>query len=288
MRIFLASVLLLIVVSPQAGGQGTKVVLRHTSGDHTSEETTYRMGDRRRTEYRNNAQRRNAAGLLVRADPPANVIIQRCDLGQSFELNTHMQEYTSKEYPPKPPTPEERKERGLDEPDWDTSLLPVVRVEITTTDTGERDEIFGHVARHVITTFKETPFKETPLNDSRNESPVFVTDGWYIDFDRRISCEPKPSQQPRYTFSWVGAGGRLVPSERTESVEVGRREMGLLVRKAQNSLSTTNPVNIGNDYIQTTNEPDVTEFYEGPLDPALFEIPPGFKVVENLRWSSTE
>ena len=284
MRVFLASVLLLAVFRLQAVGQETKVVVRHTSSDHTSEVTTYTMGDRRRTEYRNNAQRRNAAGLLVRVDPPANAVIQRCDLGQVFELNTQMQEYTSKEYPPKPPTPEERKERSLEEPDWDTSPLPVVRVEITTIDTGERDEIFGHVARHVI-----TRVKETPLNDSRNESPVFVTDGWYIDFDRRISCESKPSEQlMRYGFSWVGAGGRWVPFERTESVEVGRREMGLLVRKAQNSLSTTNPTNIGNDYIEATNEPDVTEFFEGPLDPALFEIPPGFKVVENLQWSSTE
>jgi hypothetical protein len=51
-------------------------------------------------------------------------------------------------------------------------------------DTGERKDFFGHPARHVITTTKETP-----LHESHSEARESVTDGWYIDLDTRISCD---------------------------------------------------------------------------------------------------
>ncbi len=103
MLVFLSWVLLLSLGGPQAVGKniGTKVVVRHTSGDHTSEFTTYTMGDRRRMESRNSAQRRNAAGVLEYVDPPDNVRIMRCDLHQTFTLNTVAKEYASAVYPPR-------------------------------------------------------------------------------------------------------------------------------------------------------------------------------------------
>jgi hypothetical protein len=240
--------------------------------------TEYTMGDRRRTEYRNTAQTRNAAGLFEPADPSPNVVIQRCDLGRSFDLNTKAQEYNSKEYPPKPMTPDERKERGWEDPDWDTSPLPVVRVETTTVDTGEREKMFGQWARHI-----RTEIKVTPLSDSKNKPSVFVTDGWYIDYDRRISCQPKPETETKsHAFSGMVISGRRVLTQRIENIEIGHREEGLLVKKGQNSWSTTLQGRMSKDSIDVNNDMAVTEFSEGPLDPALFEVPPGFKVVEKL------
>ncbi len=279
-------VFLLIASWPQAPQQnvGTRVVWRYASGDTAGGEiTTYTMGDRRRTEYRNTFLHRDAlASPLKPADPPANVVIQRCDLARSFELNTHTQEYASKEYPPKPMTPEERKERGVEEPDWDTSTLPAFRVETTTVDTGEREEMFGQWARHVTTTIKSTP-----LGDTKAERSVTAMDGWYIDFDRRISCEPKPSEETRsHGFSGIVMASRLVPFQKIENIEVGHREEGLLVKKGQNSVSATIQRTDAKESLTLSNETDVTEFFRGPLDPALFEVPSDFKLVDNIGWGA--
>lgn len=283
-------VFLFIANWPQTPQQnvGTKVVWRNASGDTAGGEiTTYTMGDRRRTEYRNTAMHRDArAAPLTPADPPANVVIQRCDLGRSFELNTHTQQYASKEYPPKPLTPEERKERGLEEPDWDTSTLPAVRVETTTVDTGEREEIFGQVARHVTITYKTTS-----LPDSQNEpsvpgafrQAVFVMDGWYIDFDQRISCEPRLATRI-HNFSGITSGRHTTFTQKTENIEVGHREEGLLVKKGQNNRSTTFQRTDAKEQITLNNETNVTECFKGPLDPALFEVPSDFKLVGKIEW----
>jgi hypothetical protein len=237
MLLFLSWFLLLNpAVRPQGNQQnvGTKLVRHYTSGTFAGGEvTTYTMGDRRRTEYRNTSNNRNPDGSFSIGDPPANVVIQRCDLGRSFGLNTKTQEYSEKEYPPKPLTPEERKARGFDDSDWDTSNLPAYRVETTTVDTGEREEMFGQSARHVITTTKTTR-----LDDPKSDPSVFVKDGWYIDYDRRISCEP--AQETKiHTFGGVIAGGQLLRTERSESVLVGQREEGLLVKGNQNSRIAT-------------------------------------------------
>jgi hypothetical protein len=278
MLLFLSWVVLLNAW-PQGTQQtvGTKLVWHYTSGSFAGGEvTTYTMGDRRRTEYRNTMLHRDTVHEPMKlTDPSPNVVIQRCDLGQVFELNTKKADFTSKEYPPKPLTPEERTARGLDDPDWDTSTLPARRVETTTVDTGEREEIFGQWARYVITTYKSTP-----LGNTKAEPSVTVTDGWYLDYDRRISCEPKPSGEPKvHDFTWFFSGRRW-PVEKIENIEVGHRETGLLVRKGHNTLVSTLK---GSNGIDLSSDREITEFSKGPLDPALFEVPPGFTRLDSLQ-----
>ncbi|HXZ11098.1 MAG TPA: hypothetical protein VEG64_01785 [Candidatus Sulfotelmatobacter sp.] len=277
---FLYWLLLLVAARPQTTQQnvGTKLVWHYAAGTFAGGEVTiYTLGDRRRTEYHNTAQNRNPDGSFSAGDPAANVVIQRCDLGRSFGLNTKAQAYSEKAYPPKPLTPEERKARGFDNSDWDTSNLPAFRVQTTTVDTGEREEMFGQWARHVITTTKMTP-----LGDTKGEPSVFVKDGWYIDYDRRISCEPKPAEETEtHTFGGIFISGRLMRTQKIETVEVGHRESGLLVKGGQDSSTTaitgSNGVNVS-----LSNDIQVTEFYRGPLDLALFEVPEGFKLGDTV------
>jgi hypothetical protein len=275
---FLYWAFLLIASWPQAPQQnvGTKLVWHYTSGTFAGGEvTTYTTGDRRRTEYRNTSKHRNPDGSFSIGDPPANVVIQRCDLGRSFGLNTKAQEYSEKGYSPKPLTPEETKARGFDDSDWDTSNLPAYRVETTTVDTGEREEMFGQSARHVITTTKSTR-----LDDTKGEPSVSVKDGWYIDYDRRISCEPAEPIKI-HTFGGFIMGGQLLRAERLENVFVGKREEGLLVKGNQNSGTTT--INGSNGVnLRLSNDVQVTDFYRGPLDPTLFEISTGFKLGDTV------
>jgi hypothetical protein len=285
MLLFLSWVLFLSVGGPQAVGKntGTKVVVRYTSGDHTSESTTYTMGGRRRTESRNSAQRRNADGLLEYVDPPDNVRILRCDLGQSFTLNTSAKEYAAAVYPPKPLTPEEMAALGWKEPEAAEAGPPAMRIEITTVVTGEREKIFGRVARHVI-----TKQRQIHLEGSHQQEPeVVLTDGWYIDFDRSVSCEPGVPEDVQIQ-NFMIINGRYVSMPKTEYVEIGAREKGLAVKEAHYPKNKVIPAAGTEISPGLTYEFEVTQFVEGPLDPALFEVPPGFKRVEVIQWRSAE
>jgi hypothetical protein len=273
MLLFLSWVLVFIGAWPQSTEQnvGTKLVWHYTSGTFAGGEVTrYTMGDRRRTEYRNTSKNRNLDGSFSIGDPSANVVIQRCDLGRSFGLNTKAQEYSEKEYPPKSMTPEA-------DPDWDTSKLPAYRVETTTVDMGEREEIFGQRARHIVTTTKTTP-----LGDTKGEPSIFVKDGWYIEYDPRISCDPRPPAGPKgHDFGWFYKGAHRWPMEKIENAQIGERETGLFVEGNQDSRSMTitgsNGVNV-----TLSNDIQVTEFYKGPLSPALFDVPTGFKLGDTV------
>jgi len=167
-------VLLLIAAWPQGAREtaGTKLILRYASGSFAGGEiTTYTMSDRRRTEFHNTSLGKDAIHEPLKpADPLANVVIERCDLGRRFELNTKTHEYTSKEYPPKPLTLEERKTRG-----WENQTGTLCFVSRRLQETrGEREEIFRQEARHVITTTKTTRCPN-PRSNRRSPSPTHGT-----------------------------------------------------------------------------------------------------------------
>ena len=270
-------ILLLSVLATQtAENAGTKVVIRNTFGGQSSDNTTYWTADRRRTEFRHAVQRTKEDGSVEWVDEVASVFIVRCDLGQSFTLKMKAEEYSVAEYPPKRLTPEEMTARGTP-----VAPQPTLRIEIATVDTGEREKMFGHVARHVITTTKQIP-----LEGSHTQAQETVRDGWYIDVDRRISCDPKPPAGSGSGFIAISAaavGGKEMMMERPEFVDIGARETGFPVKEVRTTTGETVPatgVRRGSDSI---NESEVTQFGAMPLDPALFEVPPGFKHVERSQ-----
>jgi hypothetical protein len=250
---------------------GTAITVQSNVRGNQAQRTTYIQPDRQRMEYR------NSFGAGRGTEPvygPRLVRIVRCDLGQSFELNLDTQEYTSTPYPPKPLTPEELEARGLDNRPQQPAA-PTIRVEIKTTDTGERKEIFGRTARHVITTTTQTP-----LAGSHSSPQDSVSDGWYIDFDQQLSCDPKRTGSGNGTiFSYVSSGNAKVPMEKPEFITIGDRETGFPLDLTQTSKSPSHLP----DGTVTRFESRVTRFEEGPLDPALFEIPSGFKHVYRIE-----
>jgi hypothetical protein len=282
MRNFFPISILLIFSWSQLPQQnvGTQLVWHYVGGTFDGGEvTTYIMGDRRRTEFHNTSMRRQPDGSFAREDPPANVVIERCDLGRSFGLNTDSHQYSQHPFPPQIPISEERKASGFDNSDWDAVNLPSYRVEITTVDTGEREQIFGQTARHVITTTKSTP-----TGDTKGDPHTSVKDGWYIEYDRRVSCEPRPVMQVRSFGGFLRASGtRLIRTTKAETAFVGTPENGLFVRGKPSSfsisISGSNGVNLS-----FSNDAGVTAFYRGPLDPALFEVPAGYMLGDRILY----
>ena len=266
--------LLLVLALPQTPeGSGVKITTRSGPLGNSHERTSYLQADRERLEYTNSVGGKYTATIYG----PRLVRIVRCDLGQSFELNLETAEYTSAPYPPKPLTQEEIKARGLDSPAMRSTENPTLRVEIKTRDTGERKEMFGRTARHVITTRTQTP-----LNGSHSEPQEAVTDGWYIDFDHQLPCDSKPLKGKQgYISGWVGVNNGRYPMEKPEFVYIGEPETGFPIAVTLTSKSASSAP----DAFVSTFETRVTEFTEGPLDPALFEIPLGFKHVDHIERS---
>jgi hypothetical protein len=240
-----------------------------------SQYTLYIGTDRKRMEYQ------NATGGGVHADGtvdmrpgPRLASITRCDLGQTFDLNLEDREYVVSPYTLRTLTRIGIATRDLSVPGKIDSATPTVRIETTTVDTGERKELFGRLARHVITTSKQTP-----LAGSHAESQETVTDGWYIDLDTSITCDVKwPVDKRSQAHLRAGPLG-----EKYEFVDKGNAETGFAVeRKTRWRSGLTTPDGTKTE-IAYTSELKTTEFTEGRLDPALFEISPSFRKVNDIN-----
>jgi hypothetical protein len=260
-----------------SGGNGIKMTIQYGQVGNSGQHTIYLQGDRKRTEYQNSFGMKKADGSLQPIYGPHIVSITRCDLGQNFELNLDAREYTTAPYPPKAFTKEELKARGLDSPVTYASDKPTVRIETTTTDTGERKEIFGRTARRVITTRKHTP-----LEGARSGPQEMVTDAWYIDLSQRLSCDPKPPEG-KQGHAYVLAISGTQPLDRPEFVTIGEPERGFALNSVMTVKSTFTPPEGVPKHYDSKIETHVTQLEESPLDPALFEIPLGFKHVEHIE-----
>jgi hypothetical protein len=246
---------------------------------NTNQQIIYISGDRKRMEFRNSEGEKKADGSLQLFYGPRLVAITRCDLGQLFELNLDSSEYTSAPYPPEPLSKEQVEARGLQIPATYGSQKPTLRIEVNTTDTGERKEMFGHIARHVI-----TARKQIPLEGSQSDPQESVTDAWYIDLDQRLSCDRKLSKG-KGTHSYLRAVNGKHPIEKAEFVSTGEPETGFALISRMSSKITYKLPDGTRKESEMRHEVLVTQLEERPIDPALFEIPQGFKRVEQIQRS---
>jgi hypothetical protein len=260
------------------------------SSKNESQYTLYIETDRKRMEYQSATDIPVHAGGTVDVRlGPRLASITRCDLEQAFDLNLEDREYVVFPYPPQSLARIAIATRNLSVPQKTDSAAPTVRVETTTVDTGLRKELFGHLARHVVTTWKQTP-----LAGSHAQPQEMVTDGWYIDLDTSVACDLKwPGGKVSYAH--VRSGPAL---EKYEFIDKGNAETGFAIEQIIRSRSTVTTYDGTKIETAYTHELKITEFTEGRLDPALFEIPPGFRKVEDIdrnppltladRWFYTE
>jgi len=261
-------------VESRSGTPGIKITTRFVAGGTTEERTVFLEADRSRTEYRPSLRPVHGDGTLDTRPGPLLADIARCDLGQAFDLNLEDSEYVVTAYPRFKRTKQDIEARTENILQKVAPWVPTVREETTTVDTGERKDFFGHEARHVVTTWEETPLAGSHLEPRDN-----VMDGWFIDLDTNISCESR--QQPRNVgrrHEYHAVGG-----ERYEIIDDGIRVMGFAIERRRTSRSTVTASDGTKRPNVYTSEEKITEFYEGPLDPALFEVPGSFREVSGLR-----
>lgn len=143
----------------------------------------------------------------------------------------------------------------------------VITSVITSTDTGERKEMFGFTARHVKTSVRMESSADAcnPLNMHIEQ------DGWYIDLNFGLNCDLGGSRPP---VMRPGGGGGCQDSFRSRHVGTGRTGFPLIE-------TTIGYDQNGREQYRTTKE--VADLSRQPLDAALFDIPAGYTETNNSQ-----
>jgi hypothetical protein len=143
-------------------------------------------------------------------------------------------------------------------------------------DTGERKEIFGQLARHIITKVRQVASPGACSSNSESE-----TDGWYIGYEALPEW-----RRPRAGVYHVISGAC---GDKFDKFEVQRSGPfpGYPLATTTTTLNETRLVDGSNKEFTSSSKMEVLEFTQAPLDPALFQVPAGFRKVHRLADQKT-
>ena len=226
----------------------TKVKSRQTSGGQTYENTSYIKGKRQRSETNN--------GQMI--------MIQQCDLRRNIQIMPEAKMYMIQPYD-QPSTNTTTPNNTTAPASQPVTKGGVITSTVTTKDTGERKQMFGYTARHIITTMET---KSSPDACSQNNTKMQI-DGWYIDAAFALECDSSRA----YTGYKPKASGGC--QDRYEMKTIGLAKKGYPVWEKMTMFGPN-----GAESFSTISE--VVEFSQATLDQALFEIPEGYREVEDF------
>jgi hypothetical protein len=254
-------VLFCLLVAPLCRASDLKITVRSTTrGFPARTSTTYISGRRTRTETKprpySGFQAWNG-GPTVFSYGHRNATIYQCDTRWLMFLDLDSQEYTSVEIDEQG-RPTNPRPMGTPMPMQPSGATLTINIEDI--DTGERKVMFGYTARHIIRTEKRLP---SPGSISLAQETR--RDGWYIDLNRPEGCPPRLQNTRSEAFVLV-SGGLNGKMDKIEVHHTGVTELGYPVEVSDSSFSKT----------------ELIELSTTPLDPALFEVQPGFKQVAML------
>jgi len=222
-----------------------KIKTKQTMSGQSTENTTYIKGKRQRTEMAN--------GVMVS--------ITQCDLGKDLRLAPQTKTYTVSYYADangNPTTPVSQ-----------SSSAPVTKggiVNITTTikDTGERKQMFGYTARHIVQTV-ETESSADACYPSKSKMEM---DMWVIDAEFGLACTQNYSSSYNGGKAGGGCKDKIVPKT------IGTAKSGYPLYQKMTSFDAS-----GKESYSMIQE--VVELSKTTLDQALFEAPADYREVSD-------
>lgn len=245
----LSTIFCLVVLSVTAIAD-TKVKSRQTSGGQTYENTSYIKGKRQRSETN--------GGQMVN--------VTQCDLRRNIMIMPATKTYMIQPYDqPATSTAANTTTTPTTAPSTATKKGGLVTSTVTTRDTGERKQIFGYTARHIITTMV---MDSSPDACSQTKMKM-ETDGWYIDAAFALDCDLGSSYTPPRTHASGGC------QDRYQTKQIGAAKKGYPVYEKTTMFGPD-----GRETFSTVNE--VVEFSQATLDPALFDLPEGYREVQDF------
>ncbi len=229
----------------QAGFADIKIKTRQTTGGQSYENLTLVKGKRQRTE--------SMGGAMIN--------ITQCDLRRAIQLNPAAKTFIVNEFGEIAPQAASSAKPASTQP---TVRGGKVVSTIDVKDTGERKQMFGMQARRLIITMDT---QSSPESCSKTNSKMEI-DGWYADIAVGSDCNPGISTartapkaaggcQDQYEMKQTGAGKRGYPLyEKMTMFDGGGKE----------TMTMTS---------------EVVELSKANLDAGLFDIPDGFREVQD-------
>jgi len=151
-----------------------------------------------------------------------------------------------------------------------------VQVFSDSVDTGETKEIFGQLARHIITKVRQVASPDSCSSSSESE-----TDGWYIGYDALPEWRRPRDGKFSYLVSQFSSGNCANTFDKFELHRSGPLPGYPLAITTTNRSEHRLP-NGGVKEFTSSSKMEVVEFTQAPLDPALFQVPSGFRKVHRL------
>ena len=244
-----ALVLLCVAAFAAEARADVKIKSRQTMQGQSYENATYIKGKRQRTE--------SMGGQ--------SVTIQQCDLRRDLQLMPAMKAYTVNPYDTGAAASAANAPAAGTRQTVERTQGGLVTSTVTTKDTGERKQLFGYTARHLVITVetKSSPDSCNPV-DSK-----MVTDGWYIDAAFQLDCDAE--RAGRYYNPQASGGCR----DRYEMKTVGTAKRGFPLWEKMTMFDKD-----GRESFSMVNE--VVELSQATLDASLFEAPADYREVKDF------
>jgi hypothetical protein len=233
-----------------AAASDVKIRQKMTSGGSSTETAMFVKGPRMRNEM-------NSVATSM-------ITIRQCDLKRTLMINDKTKTYMiiaegNSDGAAQVPT-------SAGEPARPTRRGGVVNLTSTLNDTGERKQMFGFTARHI----KSSTVKEASADACSPGNSKIETDGWYIDFQFDFDC---PGQAKKVT---PGVPSRPDCEDEVRTRSIGSAKLGFPV------WSTTT-IYGPDGTAESTMTNEVLELSREPLDPALFDVPQGYRLVTSYQ-----
>lgn len=267
-------ILLLLLVSvvstyfPDPATSGVKIVSRQVTGGISDSKTEYLTANRMRNEWQTRTGDRVGPAM-------ASIIVRGSN--QVFLLDLQAKEYVI--YDSDSHGPLGSKSRPI------AASGGILQIWTDNVDTGERMMMFGHMARHIVTREKRIASPGACSRSSESE-----TDGWYIDDSIMPEWHrPKHSTGGAVVASVIAFGADSPCIDKVDTLEVHRSgiETGFPLKINTVVRSEVRKIDGSTSVVSSNWGSEVTDLQEGPLDPALFEVPSDFRQVAALKsWSS--
>jgi hypothetical protein len=249
MRLSGYSVLVLICLSTFASAD-LKIKTRTTVMGHSSESTVYIKGSRERTEMSFGG--RGGSVSILQCDQKRMVTVAG---GQCTVMSFGGEETSCSAMPDM-----RAMGRDMGEDSAPAHKGGVVTITRTSTDTGEKQEMFGYKARHI----KSTMVMDSSPDACNQSHMKMEMDGWYADL-ANFSC----GEESYRSMACGGMGGKHGCNDRIV-MKGGGGPMGYPLKQ-----TTTMTTPQGN-FTMTT---EVIDIETTTLDAPLFDAPPGCKTM---------
>ena len=237
-----------LALTPFAGAVNgdVKIKSRQTMSGQSYENTTYIKGKRQRSESMNGAM----------------VTITQCDLRRGIQINSMSKTYMVN---PMNDTTQTITKTAAGTP-TEKGATPggVVTTTITTKDTGERKQMFGYTAKHLVITM----VTESSPDSCNKTKTKMQTDGWYIDAAFVLDCD---LGYQSFNNSAGTAGGCR---DRYNVKTIGTVKRGYPVYETMTMFDEKGKPNF-------TMVNEVVELSSATLASDLFEIPVGYREVSD-------